>query len=173
MDVKGVALDPLTAVEEVAELSQRTVDADTHRGLDRCAGTHLIRNGADPADAGGDVRGFGEVASPQEALEEARWLVDVQLHIDQLAVADVDPHRSFAFDPGQRACPQDSVAGCSVGHEDLRSGGSTNTATGRKGSDQALKVANNRRTSPSLIPWSLRAAAIAPVFGVSDGPKHP
>ena len=85
--MERVALDPLAAVEEAAEVAERAVDRDAERVLDRRAGAHLVRDRADPADPGGDVGRFGVVPAPKEPLEEAWWLVDVELHVDELAVA--------------------------------------------------------------------------------------
>ena len=56
VDVECVALDPLATVEEPAQGADRF----PHRGaacvLHGCAGTHLVGDGADPTDPGGDVR---------------------------------------------------------------------------------------------------------------------
>ena len=37
----------------------------------------------------------------QERLEEARRLVDAQLHLEDLAVADAHAHRALALDAGE------------------------------------------------------------------------
>ena len=100
-DVEGVALDPLAAVEETAERPQLPADLDAAGLLHRLHGAHLVRDRADPADAGGDVRRLGERAAAQERLEEARRLVDVELHLGHAAVLDLDEHRALALDAGE------------------------------------------------------------------------
>ena len=69
---------------------------------------HLVGDRADAADARGDVRRLGELASAQERLEEARRLEYAQLGAPHLAVADGDGERPLAFDAG------DVVSICSL-----------------------------------------------------------
>jgi len=88
--VEHVALDPLAAVQQVTQLAQLRVDGDATGRLDRMTGAHLVRHRADAADARRDVDRLVEVASLQEGFEEARWLEDAQLHVDQFAFVDLD-----------------------------------------------------------------------------------
>ena len=98
VDVERVALDPLPAVEEAAQVGQGTIDRDAAQRLDGVAGAHLIRHWADAADPGGDVRRLGVGPPPQHRLEEARRLVDPQLHGAQDPVTDDDVHRPLTLD---------------------------------------------------------------------------
>ena len=59
VDVEGVALDPLPAVEKAAQLRDVRRHSDSARILDREAGRHLIGDGADAADPRGDVGRLG------------------------------------------------------------------------------------------------------------------
>ncbi len=147
VDVQRVALDPLAAVEEVAQRPQLPVDGDADGVLDGRTRTHLVGHRADAADAGGDVGWLGEPPVAQEPLEEPGRLVDVELHVDQLAVAHLDPHGPFTLDPGQGVGAEGPTAGGSMGHVVRLLGGSTGTL--RNGSDQALKVWNRRPMASS------------------------
>jgi hypothetical protein len=100
-DVERVALDPLAAVEEPAERADLRADVDTAGVLHRIHARCLVGDRADPTDPGGDVGGLGEVAAAQERLEETRRLVDAQLDVDRLAVADLDQHRALTLDAGE------------------------------------------------------------------------
>ena len=115
VDVQHVALDPLTAVEEIPKLAQRVVDLDAACGLERVARTHLIRDGADAADASGDVDGLGVVAADQEALEEARWLENAQPHVDQFTFVHLDDETALTFHAGERL-DTESTGAMFVGH---------------------------------------------------------
>ncbi len=86
VDVQGVALDPLAAVDEAAQVANRPlVDRDPAGVLHRPHRAHLVGDGADPADPGGDVRRLGECAPAQQRLEEPRRLVDAQLDVLDVA----------------------------------------------------------------------------------------
>ena len=100
-DVQRMALDPLAAVEEATQRAQLASDLDAARLLHRLHGAHLVRDRADAADAGGDVRRLRERAAAKEGLEEARRLVDVELDLVDPAVLDLDEHRALAFDARQ------------------------------------------------------------------------
>jgi len=50
------------------------------------------------------------LTAAQERFEEPGWLVDPQLDVGHLTIADHDAQRTFAFDPGQRADLQFSAA---------------------------------------------------------------
>ena len=52
----------------------------------------------------------------QQRLEEARRLVDPQLHVPHLTVADHDVHGALALHPGQRVDPEDPFLAATVGH---------------------------------------------------------
>src|SRR5262249_8946637 len=105
IDVEGVTLDPLPAVEEAAQGAELTADLDTAGGFDRVDGAHLVGNGADAADAGGDVRRLGVLTTAQEGFEESGRFEDAQFHVDDAVVADGDVERAFAFDAGQIVDP--------------------------------------------------------------------
>ena len=85
--MQHVALDPLAAVQQVAQRADGGVDlVEDAQGLFQgVAGAHLVGDRADAADAGGDVRHFAEVAAAQEGLEEPRRLVDLQPRLGPLA----------------------------------------------------------------------------------------
>ena len=60
-DVQRVALDPLAAVEEPAQRADLRADLDAAGVLHRVHARRLVRDRADPADAGGDVGRLGEL----------------------------------------------------------------------------------------------------------------
>ena len=94
VDVQGLALDPLPAVQQPAQRRQLPVHDDAAGVLDRSAGAHLVGDRADPAHPGGDVGRLGVGASAQERLEEARRFVDLQPGLGDLAaVACADAAR--------------------------------------------------------------------------------
>ena len=101
VDVERVALDPLAAIEQPAEIAERSLDRDPEGVLDRPAGAHLVGDRADAADPGGDVRGLVAGAAAQEGLEETRRLEDPKLGRAHLAVAHGDLERALALDPRQ------------------------------------------------------------------------
>jgi hypothetical protein len=100
VDVQGVALDPLSAVEQAAKIGDRSGDLDPAGRLDGQARAHLVGHRADPADARGDVGRFGVLPPAQERLEEPRRLVDLQPHVLDGAPAHPHVHRAFPLDPG-------------------------------------------------------------------------
>ena len=108
--------------------------------LDRLPGAGLVGDRADAADARGDVGDLGVLPAPQERLEEARRLVDLQLARATAVVVDDDAQRALALDPGERADLQRSRVGSSV----RRSFGEVRDAT--------LNVEKTRSTVRSLIP---------------------
>ena len=79
VDVQHVALDPFAAIQQPAQLADRLRNRDAERVLHRVHGAHLVGDGADAANARGDVRCLGEGTPAQEGLEEARRLEDAQL----------------------------------------------------------------------------------------------
>ena len=102
--VQDVAFDPLAAIQHVAQHADRRIHLveHAHRLLQGVAGTHLVGDRADAADAGRDVGNFLEVAAAQKGLEEAGRLVDFQLQLFHLTVAHGQIQRPFPFHPGQR-----------------------------------------------------------------------
>ncbi len=115
-DVQGVALDPLPAVQEPAQRAQLAVDLDAAGLLHRVHRAHLVGDRADAADPGGDVGRLGEAAPAQERLEEPGRLVDVELHLLDLAgrrCARTSPPRPRRG-PGRR-CGSSSSSACSPG----------------------------------------------------------
>ena len=93
VDVEAVALDPLAAVDEPAQVADRAlVDVHAAGVLHRPHRAHLVGDRADPADPRGDVGRLREGAPAQQRLEEPRRLVDAQL--DLLTVAAVELART-------------------------------------------------------------------------------
>src|SRR4029453_11068749 len=101
VDVERVALDPLAAVEEPAQEADRLADLDLAEGLHRVDRAHLVRDRADAADGGRDVRRLEERTAAEKRLEEARRLENPQLDLVDLAVDQPDRHRSLALDAGE------------------------------------------------------------------------
>ena len=104
-DVERVGLDPLAAIHQSPKHPDPLVDLDPERVLHRVEGAGHVGDRADPADPRGDVGRLSEVPAAQEGLEEARRLVDLELDVLDLAVADPDLHRALALDPGERLGP--------------------------------------------------------------------
>ena len=101
VDVQGVALDPLAAVEEPAQAPDAFVDLDTERVLHGRARAHLVGDRADAADPGGDVGGLVVAPADEQCLEEPRWLEDLEGDVGDDAVSHLDPQRPLALHPGQ------------------------------------------------------------------------
>jgi hypothetical protein len=101
VDVQRVALDPLAAVEEAAQEADRLGHLDAAQALQCVDRARLVRDRADAADAGGDVRRLEEGAPAQERLEEARRLEDPQLDVLDAVAVQLDGHRAFALHPRQ------------------------------------------------------------------------
>lgn len=101
VDVQGLALDPLAAVQQAAQGSQLSVDDHAARVLDGTTGAHLVGDGADPADAGGEIGRLRVRSSPEEGLEEPRWLVDLESRLDDGAVVDPQVQRGLTLDTGE------------------------------------------------------------------------
>ncbi len=93
--VEHVALDPLRAVQEAAQLIRALGHLGLEQTLQPVDRGHLIRDRTDAADARHDVRHLAEVASAQERLEEPRRLVDLELQPRDLAVVDADVQRAL------------------------------------------------------------------------------
>ena len=190
-DVEDVALDPLAAVEEPAQLAQAAAHRHAAGGLHRVDRAHLVGDGADAADAGRDVGGLGELPAPEERLEEAGRLVDVEARLDDLVALDLHEEAALPLDPGQRAdgdrprAPLRLRGRLSLGRcRRLPARGllaqrpsryflSWISLSRRKGSAPALKERNARTMPPLSTPRCVHPAARADVFGVSIGPKQP
>jgi hypothetical protein len=96
--VQRLAFDPLAAIDQAAQIGERTRDRDTGRILHRRATAHLVRDRADAADARGDV-GRLEVRAPaQERLEESRRLENPQLHVAHAFALEADAQRALTLD---------------------------------------------------------------------------
>ena len=90
--VQHVALDPLAAIQHVAQHADRRIDLVEHAHglLQGVAGAHLIGDRTDAADAGRDVGHFLKVSAAEECLEKPRRLVNLQLQLFHLAVGMLD-----------------------------------------------------------------------------------
>jgi hypothetical protein len=100
--VQRVTLEPLAAVEQPPEVADRALVDGDPAGVLHCAHrAGLVGDGTDPAYSGGDVGRLGERAAAQEGLEEARRLVDPQLHVGDLIAVDAHVHGPLALHPGQ------------------------------------------------------------------------
>jgi hypothetical protein len=95
--VQDMALDPLAAVEEPSQLADDGRHRDAGETLEGVGGAHLVRHGADPADARGEVDGFVECPAPQERLEEPGRFVDLQADVVDDALRDVDVEGPLAL----------------------------------------------------------------------------
>jgi len=109
VDVQRMALDPFPAVQQPAQVGDRSLDGDAAGVLDRLARAHLVGDRADAADPGRDVRRLSVGATAQECLEEAGRLVDVQPRLFDPVAAGPDVQGAFAFHPGQFGDRQDAV----------------------------------------------------------------
>ena len=100
VDVQRVAGDPLAAVQQPAQVGDRPVDGHPARGLDGQERARLVRDRADAADPGRDVRRLPVRAPAKERLEEPRRLVDVEANLVHLVAADADMQGALALYPG-------------------------------------------------------------------------
>ncbi len=116
IDVQGVAFDPLPAVEQPAQRPDALVYGHAAGVFDRRAGAHLVGHRTDPADPGGDVGRFGEGPAAQESLEEARRLVDLELHVGDPPVTHLYVHSPLALHPGQGADVKCTAKRAAMGH---------------------------------------------------------
>ena len=101
--VQDVALDPLAAVNQPAQVPERTRDPEAERVLHRLAGAQHVGDGADAADPGGNVGRLGEHPPPEQGLEKARRFIDLEPDIGDLSVADADIQRALPLHAGQGA----------------------------------------------------------------------
>ena len=102
IDMKGVTLDPLAAIEEAAQQPHRGVDADSQGALDGVHRTHLVSHGANATDPRGDVGSLGKVASAKKGFEQSRRLVDLQFYIRDAVTHELYIQGTLAFYAGQR-----------------------------------------------------------------------
>ncbi len=101
VDVQRLALDPFAAVQQAAKGCHLSVDENATRVLDGPAGTHLVGDRTDPADAGGEVGWLRVRSAPEEGLEEPRRLVDLEPRLDDRAVVDPQVQRGLPLDTGE------------------------------------------------------------------------
>ena len=160
-DVQGVALDPLSAVEEPPERAKLAADLDAAGHLHRRYRAHLVGDRADPADPGGDVGDLREAAPAQEGLEEAGRLIDVELDLLDLSAGDAHDHGALALDAGERV-GLDRLRAL-LGHADRTSSNAAHVE-GAKDAVDALLV------HAEVLEVARLSAAM---FGVSIGPKQP
>ena len=135
-------------------------------GLDRVHRAHLVRDRADAADARGDVGRLAEVAPAQKGLEEARRLVDLELHVEHAPAADLDEQAALALDAGQRA---DLDRACARGHAWLLAA----SAASRNGAAPVLNVRYSSATRAGVAPQARSTGSSAAAWGDSFGPKQP
>ena len=112
------------------------------------AGAHLVGDRADPADAGGDVGGLGVAPAPQQRLEEARRLEDVERDVGDHAVV----HRARAAPPRPRPGRAPSRRSCARspgGRGSWADAPGPGSRDGRRGRS-ALKVRNRREASTGV-----------------------
>ena len=174
VDVQRVALDPLPAVEQPAHQPDLLRDPDTAGVLDRVARAHLVGDRADAADPRGDVRWLGVSTAAQQCLEEPRRLVDPQLHVGHVPVAQHHPHGALALDACQRVHSELAPRpGALVRHCVGPARSRCRELSAANSGDAALNVRNTLWMSRSGIPSSLSRRLSDGVFVVSAGPKHP
>src|ERR1039457_1488134 len=101
--VQGVALDPLAAVQEAAQLLHLGADGGPKSVLDGGARRHLVGNRADAADAGRNVRDLLVVPPGQEGLEKPWRLENVERHLCHRTVLHYDVEPTLALQPGPGA----------------------------------------------------------------------
>ncbi len=87
--VERVALNPFSAVEQTSQQPHGRINFNAESTLDGVYSTHLIRNGADSANAGHKIGDFGEVPAPQQSLEETRRFVDLQFDVLNLIALEL------------------------------------------------------------------------------------
>ena len=140
VDVQGVALDPLAAVQQPAQGPDRRVDLDAGRVLERVDGAHLVGDRADPADARDDVEDLVGRPAADQPLEVARRLEDPEMRLDDLAVLDDQPERALALDAGEALRP--------------RSAGSSAGAGWSSSSGASVSLATAAGFAPGGPPWA-------------------
>src|ERR1035437_4845033 len=101
IDMQCVTLDPFTAVDQPPQVANRAGYFDSACVLNGMTRAHLIRNGADTADAGGNVRHLMKLSTAEKCFEEARRFEDLQLYVRHLLALDLYQQGAFAFDTRQ------------------------------------------------------------------------
>ena len=96
--VERMTLDPFSAVKEPSQTRNGFWYLCRATVLNRGARRHLVRDGANPADARRDVGGFFKASPSQEGLEKPRWLEDLEFDVFERAVSDPHVQGPFAFD---------------------------------------------------------------------------
>ncbi len=181
VEVQGVTLDPLAAVEQAPERSHRGLDLDPGEMLERVDGGHLVGDGTDPADARDDVEHLVRGPADDELLEVPRRLEDRQLRLGDTPVANDQSQRPLAFDAGQpghlepaltgrRTRPvhqPSSLPGLAIG------GPPSASMTSRNGRAYAVKPEKSRAVSASALPSRPNQRARLGAFALSRGPKQP
>ena len=99
IDMQGVALDPLRAVEQPAEHADLRTGPDPQSRFQRMDSAHLVSHRTDPADARGNVGHFLEMAPAQESFKKAGRLEDVQLDVAQFPALGANIEATFTFHP--------------------------------------------------------------------------
>src|SRR5208283_4563332 len=110
VDVQRMAFNPLAAIEQPAQLANGAFDVDAESLLSGVTGAHLIGNGADAANARGDIGSFAEFAAPEKSFKEARRFEDVELHFHDALIAHPDEQAALTLD----ACKDIDLDGLSV-----------------------------------------------------------
>jgi hypothetical protein len=124
VDVEGMALDPLAAVQEAAQGGDPVVDTDPVRVLHGQTSAHLVGHRADPADPRRDIGCLGGPSAPEHRLEVPWRLEDGEGDVLDDTVTHVDPEGPLPLDPGQAVDRDGAVRSRSVGHGcPSRSGG--------------------------------------------------
>ena len=116
VDVQGVTLYPLSAVEKAAQVGHLPAHLHAEGVLHRRAGAHLVRHGTDAADAGRNVGSLGGPASLQERLEESGRLEDVERHLPDHAVAHLHVERTLALHAREPLYRHRALRARPVGH---------------------------------------------------------
>ena len=100
VDVQSVAFDPFTAIQKPPQSAYVGRHLYAQRDLQRVHRAHLISHGTNAAYPSGNIGHIFQRAAAQERLEQTRRLIDVELHVVDLAVAQPDVQRPLALDAG-------------------------------------------------------------------------
>jgi len=107
---RRVASNPLAAVKQAAQFAMGRVDVDPESVFGSVAGTHLIGDRADAADARGDIGSFAEFAARRKASKKRGGSEDVELHFRDALIAHPDEQAALTLD----ACKDIDLDGLSV-----------------------------------------------------------
>ena len=162
VQVERVALDVLTAVQEPPQGPHRGVDLEPVEVLERVDRRHLVRDRADPADAGHDVDHLVAGPPDDEALEVPGRLEDAEARLEDLATPDVEGQRALALDAGDVRDAE--LALLALRTEDGRA---VATAVHRG-------LLRRRPAGPAAVRWSVPASDPAPrPASVPAAPRRP